>query len=142
MEMKLKSYLKKFEEFLNVSIIVYNHSKEIIYKNPDIKDKVNALIKLYYDNNHFDVITSITGFMAQKHYCEECNKTYQDVHHCTLRCEQCLNHTKCHGDMISCTNCNREFFGQSCYNNHIKLETCLKINKCTLCDINYKSDQP
>src|SRR6266853_6200936 len=110
--------LKKFEEFLNVSIIVYNHSKEIIYKNPDIKDKVNAIIKLYYDNNHFDVITSITGFMGQKHYCEEC-----------------LNHTKCHGDMISCTQCNREFFGQNCYDNHLKLEICSKLNKCTLCDM-------
>ena len=34
------------------------------------------MIYLYKNKNHFDVITSMPGFLCKKYYCHTCKKAY------------------------------------------------------------------
>lgn len=67
-------------------IIVYGEEKNILYKG---SDKLKQ-IYLYNTENHYNMITSITGFLSVKNYCSKCDKGYQNMHKCSQICDAWL----------------------------------------------------
>ena len=82
------------------------------------------MIYLLKNKNHFDVITSMTGFLCKSYYCHTCKKTYKrrNCHKCPAKCIACFKYfkdgKKCSGEIIECQDCNRSFFGEECFNEH------------------------
>jgi len=86
-------------------------------------------IFLFYHDQHFDVIETITAFVRSKGYCRDCLKPYErrSKHKCEYLCEHCEEYhnfeTSDEKRSIICNTCLRTFPSQSCYNNHNTKET-------------------
>ena len=140
--------IKKFQEVLpgyQIVLISKEHLNGIIYKGPEAPKK----IYLYYYDNHFGVITTMSGFLNRNYYCIECNKGYdhEDRHNCKSKCS-CCHRRGCKVDeetrilWKSCPDCGRFFKGDSCYKNHKERKTrkgtplrsvCDNFKKCKQC---------
>ena len=86
--------VKLFQNYLvNYQIIVVSgtHNNSIIYppKPPGTDEK--QTISLYYHNNHFDVITTLPGFLRRGYFCQRCHKAYDHTvdHLCSTMCSSC-----------------------------------------------------
>ena len=117
----------------------------------DAKNKFNRLfvgsvyrptkiyIKCDKDDEHFDSIINICGYMGQKFYCEHCHKPYSHryTHKCAFLCPHCFKFPPCPEDpiRINCQKCNIDFNGKSCYDNHLidKNSVCRNVKKCGNC---------
>ena len=117
--------VKKFANHLQIQINIVDaeYFNELILTTE--KADVNSqMIYLYKNKNHFDVITSMTGFLCKSYYCHSCKKSYKkrDCHKCPDKCIACFKYfkdgNKCSGEEIICQRCNRSFFGQDCFNEH------------------------
>ncbi|PFX12181.1 putative DNA polymerase [Stylophora pistillata] len=88
---------------------------------------------LLYEQNHYDVITSLPGFFGTSYFCARCHKPYNDEgrhacnnnpHHCCA-CLQtgCLDYTerRCRHleAYLPCDSCRRSFYGPTCLSNHL-----------------------
>ena len=138
--------VKLFQNYLvNYQIIVVSgaHNNSIIYppQPPDTDEK--PIISLYYHNNHFDVITTLPGFLKRSHFCQRCHKTYDHTsdHVCPPMCSLCRGFgCDYEADGIACNECDRVFKNQVCYDRH-KNEpmdgggrtVCEAIRKCDKC---------
>ena len=138
--------VKLFQKYLtNYQIIVVSgdHNDSIIYPpeppaNPDDKKS----IYLYFHAKHFDVITSIPGFLNKSHFCHRCHKCYDHTsdHLCQAMCKSCRAF-ECvlEGDGIVCNECDRLFKNQACYDHHKEpingggRSVCQVIRKCEKC---------
>ena len=138
--------VKLFQNYLvNYQIIVVSgtHNNSIIYppKPPGTDEK--PIISLYYHNNHFDVITTLPGFLRRSYFCQRCHKAYDHTidHLCPTMCSSC----RAFGCVfeakgIVCNECDRLFKNQVCYDHH-KNEpingggrtVCEVIRKCDKC---------
>ena len=69
--------VEKFARHLGVQINIVdgNQFNELIYSS----DVGNQMIYLYKKGNHFDVITSMPGFLCKAYYCHTCKKSYTQV---------------------------------------------------------------
>ena len=138
--------VKLFEKYLtNYQIIVVSgdHNDSIIYPpeppaNPDDKQS----IYLYFHAIHFDVITSIPGFLNRSHFCHRCHKCYDHTsdHVCQDMCRSCRAFgCVLEGDGIVCNECDRLFKSQACYDHHKEpingggRSVCQVIRKCKEC---------
>ena len=138
--------VKLFEQYLtNYQIIVVSgdHNDSIIYPseppaNPDEKQS----IYLYFHAKHFDVITSIPGFLNRSHFCHRCHKCYDHTsdHLCQDMCRSCRAFgCVLEGDGIVCNECDRLFKNQACYDHHKEpmdgggRSVCQAIRKCEKC---------
>ena len=107
--------VKLFQQYLtNYQIIVVSgdHNDSIIYppKPPGTDEK--PTINLYYHNKHFDVITSIPGFLNKSYFCNRCHKSYSNTtdHVCPAMCGSCRAFgCVLEGDGIVCNECDRLF---------------------------------
>ena len=136
-----------FQHYLvNYQIIVVSGDQDnsIIYPyQPRANPNPEKSIYLYYQANHFDVITTLPGFLNTNYFCHVCHKGYDHTtdHLCKGMCYSCRGFG-CHlqGDGITCNECNRLFKNQACYDRH-KQEpidgsgrtVCEKIRKCPKC---------
>ena len=99
------------------------------------------MIYLYKNGNHYDVITSMPGFLGKNYYCDTCKKSYtrRDRHRCTNKCLSCFKYnSECGGSEITCNDCNRTFFGQKCFDEHKRKRgendiVCDLVKKCPKC---------
>ena len=105
-------------------------------------------MKIRYTRNHFDVIKSMTAFYNVAYYCHECKKSYtrRDKHKCPSKCLSCfanIKGKKCEGKEINCEKCNRKFYGEKCFKNHLKNRSkkenksdsvCQSVKKCSKCE--------
>lgn len=73
--------LKIFENYLNVRIIVFtsNNIENILYSG---NEKFDNQLYFYYHDDHFDVITNVTGFIAKRRFCKTCLIGYSNQHTC------------------------------------------------------------
>ena len=113
--------INTFAKHLGVQINVVDtcYFNEIIHTaNPSS----NNIIYLHKDKNHYDVITSMPAFLSQNYYCHTCKKGYtrRDKHKCPDKCMSCFKAGKHTGDNIVCDKCNRVFFGEPCYKEHLR----------------------
>ncbi|KAK3745079.1 hypothetical protein QZH41_002614 [Actinostola sp. cb2023] len=102
---------------------------------------------LNLDENHFELITSITGWVGRNYFCTMCHKGYSDKahHQCTRTCQRCKNeegidHYTTHVDArIQCSVCLRPFWNQACSTAHRKIpngsrySTCMRWRRCPRC---------
>ena len=135
-----------FQQYLtNYQIIVVSgdHNNSIIYPPQSSGTDERPVISLYYQNNHFDVITKLPGFLCRSYFCVRCYKAYSSTtdHLCTTMCRSCRGFgCVWEGNGIICNECDRKFKNQTCYDRH-KNEpingggrtVCQVIRKCEKC---------
>ena len=136
-----------FQQYLvNYQIIVVSGDQDnaIIYPpQPRANPNPEKSIYLYYQANHFDVITALPGFLNTNYFCHTCHKGYDHTtdHLCDGMCYSCRGFGCAIQDGgMTCNECNRFFKNQVCYDRH-KQEpvngggrtVCEKIKKCSTC---------
>ena len=135
-----------FQQYLtNYQIIVVSgdHDNSIIYPPQSSGTDEKPTISLYFQNNHFDVITKLPGFVNRSYFCHRCHKAYSNTtdHLCSSMCRSCRGFgCVFEGDGIPCNECDRVFKNQACYDRH-KTEplngggrtVCQTIGRCEKC---------
>ena len=138
--------VKLFQQYLTsyqIIVVSGDHNNSIIYPskpppNPDEKQS----IYLYFHANHFDVITSIPGFLNRSYFCHRCHKSYSNTadHVCPAMCGSCRAFDcVLEGDGIVCNECDRLFKNQACYDHHKEpingggRSVCEVVRKCEKC---------
>ena len=135
-----------FQQYLiNYQIIVVSgdHDNSIIYPPQSSGTDEKPTISLYFQNNHFDVITTLPGFVNRSYFCYRCLKAYSNTtdHLCAAMCSSCRGFgCVFEGDGIVCSECDRVFKNQTCYDRH-KTEpingggrtVCQTIGRCEKC---------
>ena len=138
--------VKLFQNYLvNYQIIVVSgtHNNSIIYPSKPPGTDEKPIISLYYHNNHFDVITTLPGFLSRSYFCQRCHKAYDHTvdHLCPAMCSSCRGFGCVYeAERIVCNECDRVFKNQACYDHH-KNEpidgggrtVCEVIRKCEKC---------
>ena len=110
-----QKYLTSYE----INIVSGNHNNSIIYP-PKSSNNV-TLIHLYLHDNHYDVITSMPGFLSTNYFCHKCHKTYDHTsdHLCNAMCRACRSYgCVLDGDGLKCNECDRLFKNKACYDHH------------------------
>ena len=138
--------VKLFQQHLtNYQIIVVSgdHNNSIIYPpQPPANPDPEKSIYLYFHANHFDVITSLPGFLNRSHFCHRCHKPYDHTtdHICSDMCRTCRGFgCEYEGNGIVCNECDRLFKNQACYDHHKEpidgggKSVCEVIRKCPNC---------
>ena len=136
-----------FQDYLvNYQIIVVSGDQDnaIIYPpHPPTNPNPEKSIYLYYQANHFDVITKLPGFLNTNYFCHTCHKGYDHTtdHLCDGMCQSCRG-VGCtiEDNGITCQECDRLFKNQTCYDRH-KQElintggrtVCQAVRKCPKC---------
>ena len=133
-----QQYFTKYQ----IIVISADHNDSIIYppKPPGTDEKQS--INLYYHNKHFNVITTIPGFLSRKYFCHRCHKMYDHTadHVCGAMCGSCRAFgCVLEGDGIVCNECDRLFKNQACYDHHKEpmdgggRSVCQVVRKCEKC---------
>ena len=137
--------VKLFQQHLtNYQIIVVSgdHNNCIIYPPKPSGTDEKPSISLYYHNKHFDVITTLPGFLNRTYFCHRCHKFYDNTadHVCPSMCGSCRAFgCVFEGDGIRCNECDRMFKSQSCYDHHKEpinsggRSVCEVVRKCEKC---------
>ena len=136
-----------FQQHLaNYQIIVVSgdQNNTIIYPtHPPANPNPEKSIYLYYQANHFDVITKLPGFLNTNYFCHQCHKGYDHTtdHLCDGMCQSCRG-VGCtiEDNGMTCQECDRFFKNQTCYDRH-KQEpidgggrtVCQAVRKCPKC---------
>src|SRR3978361_1595636 len=134
--------LQQFQRHLDdFQIIVYNYGtkgRDRMYQGPESAKRLN----LIHHNGHFNVITSLTSAFCCGYYCSRCFVPYnsKDDHRCAGKCPGCRSIPPCPvvDREILCDNCNRQFRGQTCFDQHVAqgengTSLCLNVRKCKDC---------
>ena len=120
--------VKHFEEKLDIEIQIYNLETRQIYQGLDKNVKIYILMS----ENHFDVISSLQGFKG----------TNDDCKAKKLKCKACNNKIKCDTTVpkITCKNCNKYFYGKSCFDSHVENKRCIEFSyMCKACHKYFKT---
>ena len=137
--------VKLFQQYLSnyqITVISGDHNNSIIYptKPPGTDEK--PTLNLYFHNSHFDVITTIPGFLNKSYFCHRCHKSYSNTadHVCPTMCGSCRAFgCVLEGDGIVCNECDRLFKNQACYDHHKEpingggRSVCEVVRKCEKC---------
>lgn len=114
---ELQQFQRHLKDF-KITVYAYgSKGREVLFEGPNASHKINLL----HHNNHFNVITSLTSAFCCVYFCQICHKPYdhKDEHRCSGQCPGCRQEPPCPKVAeIGCSGCNRQFRGQSCYNNH------------------------
>ena len=134
-----------FQQYLtNYQLVVVSgdHNNTIIYPREPPGTDEKPTLALYYQNNHFDTITSLPGFLNMSYFCHRCHKAYSNTadHVCPAMCGSCRRF-ECflQGDGIRCNECDRMFKNQACYDHHKDpinsggRSVCEVVRKCEKC---------
>ena len=136
-----------FQQHLtNYQIIVVSgdQNNTIIYPHkPPANPNPEKSIYLYYQTNHFDVITTLPGFLNTSYFCHVCHKGYDHTtdHLCDGMCKSCRG-VGCtlENNGIICKECDRLFNNQECYDRHKQEPVngggrtmCETVRKCPNC---------
>ena len=136
-EVKLfQKYLTNYE----INIVSGNYNNSIIYPpKPSTANNVTP-IYLYLHDNHYDVITTMPGFLSRSYFCHKCNRSYSNKldHLCDGMCKSCGSYDCIESGSLKCNECNRSFKSKACYDRHKESvggvrSVCQKIKKCGKC---------
>ncbi|XP_055353765.1 uncharacterized protein LOC129599526 [Paramacrobiotus metropolitanus] len=134
--------LKEFQ----IKVVGAEQGNIIIARCPERQGKLET-IYLLYENGHFDLITSPSGFHRRGYYCELCDKAYvqKEKHRCQGKCTKCYRPREVcvepeETSRILCTDCNREFNNNKCYDLHKKARKngrpyCTELFICPNCGV-------
>jgi hypothetical protein len=132
--------LKRFQSALTnyqVHVVSKAHFNAIVYQGPEEA----VPIYIYNNDDHFDVITSMTGFLNRNFFCQKCKKGYQtkERHACNNPCHFCRKlHDDEYEDWQYCETCNCKLINEICFDLHCKKtekgnSTCDLYYRCTDC---------
>ena len=121
-----------------INIVSGNHDNAIIYPSQPSTDKTP--VYLFLHDNHYDVITSMTGFLSKSYYCHKCRRAYSNKldHLCPDMCKSCRAYECYIIDPKHCDQCKRTFKSRACYERHKEpvgaaRSVCETIRKCEKC---------
>ena len=121
-----------------INIVSGNHDNAIIYPSQPSTDKTP--IYLFLHDNHYDVITSMTGFLSCVYYCHKCRRAYSNKldHLCPGMCKSCRSYECYVNEPMRCDECKRTFKSRACYERHKEpvgaaRSVCDTIRKCEKC---------
>ena len=136
-----------FQDYLvhyQIIVVSGDQNNTIIYPpHPPANPNPEKSIYLYYQANHFDVITKLPGFLNTNYFCHTCHKGYDHTtdHLCDGMCWSCRG-VGCTIENygMTCQECDRFFKNQTCYDRH-KQEpidgggrtVCQAVRKCPKC---------
>ena len=129
-----------------INIVSAEHNNSIIYP-PKPSTSEAKPIYLYLHGGHYDVITSMPGFLSSAYFCHKCKRPYSNTlgHLCEGMCTSCRSfNCNAHDSNIDtnwyleCSQCNRGFNSQACYDRHKEpigkgRSVCEGIKKCGKC---------
>ena len=127
-----------------IIVVSGDQNNTIIYPpRPPANPNPEKSIYLYYQANHFDVITKLPGFLNTNYFCHACHKGYSVTtdHLCDGMCKSCRGFgCTLENNGITCQECDRFFMNQVCYDRH-KQEpingggrtVCEAVRKCPTC---------
>ena len=70
-----QKYFTKYQ----IIVVSGDHNDSIIYPSKPPGTDEKQAINLYYHNKHFNVITSIPGFLNRSYFCNRCHKSYSNT---------------------------------------------------------------
>ncbi len=136
------SEVKQFQKCLpeyEINIVSMDHGDSIIYPECPV-DVETKRIYLYLHNNHYDVITTMPGFLNRSYFCHRCRKSYNNTvnHLCNAMCKMCRAFDCPFIEPRDCMDCGRMFKSQACYDRHKEplgkgQSVCQLVKKCTEC---------
>jgi hypothetical protein len=121
-----------------IHVVSKAYFNAIVYQGPD----GGIPVYLYNHDDHFNVTTSMTGFLNRNYFCKSCEKGYQHLerHACNRHCHFCRKlHTDDTENWQHCEKCNCKFINETCFELH-KSETekgkstCEMYYRCTGCN--------
>ena len=113
-----------FQQYLTnyqIMVVSGDHDNSIIYPSQSSGTDEKPTLTLYFQNNHFDVINKLPGFLSRSYFCFRCHKAYSNTtdHLCSSMCRSCRGFgCDWEGEGIVCSECNRTFKNQTCYDRH------------------------
>ena len=139
--------VKLFQHYLvqyQIIVVSGDHNNSIIYPpEPPANPNPEKSIYLYYQANHFDVITKLPGFLNTNYFCHVCHKAYDHTtdHLCKGMCCSCRGFGCVIQDNgMVCNECDRLFKNQACYDRHKQQPingggrtVCEAVRKCPKC---------
>ena len=139
--------VKLFQHYLvqyQIIVVSGDQNNSIIYPpEPPANPNPEKSIYLYYQANHFDVITKLPGFLSTNYFCHRCHKAYDHTtdHLCKGMCRSCRGFGCVIQDNgMACNECDRLFKNQACYDRHKQQPingggrtVCQTIRKCPKC---------
>ena len=139
--------VKLFQRYLvqyQIIVVSGDQDNAIIYPpEPPANPNPEKSIYLYYQANHFDVITTLPGFLNTNYFCHRCHKAYDHTtdHFCKGMCRSCRGFDCVIQDNgMVCNECDRLFKNQACYDRHKQQPidgggrtVCQAIRKCPKC---------
>lgn len=120
----------------------------------DLKGSIRYTLNiLYYErSHHFQPILNLRGAIGSRDFCSSCNAQYRRLdHRCKKKkCPRCLGAPPCApfvNNIIRCDDCKREFYGTSCFDRHLAINSsrkrsssvCASLKRCMEC---YKAVRP
>ena len=119
-----------------INIVSAEHDNAIIYPPKPTTSDVKP-IYLYLHGKHYDVITSMPGFLVRSYFCHTCRQAYSNAlsHLCPGMCKKCRSFNCVVNDPVVCRECNRPFNSKACYDRHKEpigkgRSVCEGIKKC------------
>ncbi|KAH7694983.1 hypothetical protein AAVH_37964 [Aphelenchoides avenae] len=139
---KVYEYLQKtFPGTYRILVFSESSGTHTVYNSGN---NAKHTICLYYRDGHFDLIKTPQKFFRTRHYCVDCEKTYEDLKahtECKIRCRQCFRNGygyPCKGDMdLECPDCHKIFRNQDCMDAH-KPYSCNTYHRCIYCNVQYR----
>ena len=137
--------VQMFQKYLTcyeINIISNDHNNTIIFPSTPTKPSTSKVkpIYLYLHNNHYDVITTMPGFLGRSYFCHNCRRSYSCAtdHLCPEMCKSCRSLNCTVKDPKKCNQCNRMFKSNECYDRHKEpigdgKSVCEAIKKCKKC---------
>ena len=110
----------------------------IIARCPEHKSKGMKEIYVLLGESHYDLITTMSGYLGCSYYCAVCEKAYdnKERHYCASVCPECpCANEECLPDGGNfCTDCRRTFRSEHCYQQHVSRQICKYHFKCKNCE--------
>lgn len=129
--------VKTFQSALpgyQINIVSKESFNAIAYQGPEAEKK----IYLYHHDNHYDAITTMSGFLNRSYFCQKCQKGFntKEKH---ISNEPCYLCHKCHEDQSEdwkyCSTCNHHFKNTTWFHLHAQVSsqgnsTCQTYYRC------------
>ncbi|KAI1308230.1 putative DNA polymerase [Halotydeus destructor] len=95
-----------------------------------------------FNDGHFNVITSITGYLNVKEVCLNCciGSTNSRKHFCEAVCRSCARKDCVPEEEFECDICTMKCRSESCLDTHLE-KMCAKLTYCEMCEVRYKPVQ-
>lgn len=138
-EMVQRYYNEKYPGMYRIILMDNNPERKPLWKAP-LSDALYQ-VAIYYENDHYDALSSIAKYYGARKYCVDCAVFYSwDVLHrfrCKARCYGCstVKNGQCsnqEGISIFCPSCNKTFRNVQCYQKH-QNSTCRMYKRCSNC---------